>query len=97
MSLIDTEGKTLNELMIEVSHIYKALLPGTPSFVLREDYKGTLDSPSTIKNRHDYVAELGYWHEGEKGRTFQVLKSATSPGGFEKALRALISSLNDKW
>jgi hypothetical protein len=98
MALVDVQGKTVSELMTEVSHLYRALMHTTPSFVLREDYKGTPDSPSPIKGRHDYVAELGFWQPGEKGgKTFHVLKSATSHGGFDKALQALIESLNEKW
>jgi len=98
MALIEVQDKTVNELMVEVSHLYRALTHTTPSFVLREEYKGTPDSPSPIKGRHEYVAELGFWHSSEKGgQSFHVFKSAKSTGGFEKALLALISSLNEKW
>ena len=97
MALFDVQGKTASELMVEVSHLYRALMHTTPSFVLREEYKGTPDSPSPIKGRHDYVAELGFWQVTDKGQTFQVFKSAKSPGSFEKAILALVAGLNEKW
>ena len=99
MAILDVQGKNVSEMMVDVSHLYRALMHTTPSFVLREEYKGTPDSPSPIKGRHDYVVELGFWQPcGDKGagKTFQVVKTAKSTS-FEKAIQALVTELNTEW
>lgn len=93
---IDPADKSLNELMVAVSHLYRRMMHTAPSFHFRENYKGTPDSPKTIKGRHEYTVEVGFFQATEKGSTFTALKSGVGES-FEKALHKIIEQLNTEW
>jgi hypothetical protein len=94
-NLIETKNKTNEELMVEVGRLYRRVMQSSPSFLFRENYKGTPESPKAIK-RHDYTVEVGYFNPTEKGLIFVSLKSATAEG-YDKAFLKLIEQLNAEW
>jgi hypothetical protein len=94
---IDPKDKSLDQLTIEVSRLYRRLLHDAPSFHFRENYKGTPDSPRVVKGRHDYTVEVGLFKANDKGeRIFTVLKSFTDTT-IEKAFHKLVADINADW
>lgn len=94
-NLIDTKDKSNDVLMVEVSRLYRRIMQTTPSFLSRENYRGTPESPKALKH-HDCTIEVGYFNPTEKGPIFVMLKSGTGDD-FTKALHALIAQLNATW
>ena len=94
-NLIDTKDKSNDDLMVEISRLYRRVMQTSPSFLQRENYKGTLESPKALR-RHDYTVEVGYFNPTEKGPIFVMLKSGTGDS-YTKALHVLIEQLNANW
>lgn len=93
--IIDPTDKSIEELLVEISRLYRRTMHTSPHIVFHEDYKGTPESPKSLK-RHSYQVDVGFFTYSDKTSNFVVLKSGFG-ARFELALRAIISEINADW